>query len=118
MAYDEYTAERIRSCFRELRTEYVERKMFGGLTFFVDEKMCCGVMYHKKRGTDYVMGRVGEETATRLLGQEGYQPMDFAGRAMKNYVFVTPDGYDAESELLEIVRLCVAFNPLAKRSKK
>lgn len=118
MLYDEHTANRIRSCFRELRTAYTERKMFGGLTFFVDDKMCCGVMYQKKHATDYVMGRVGSEMVGQLLDREGFQPMDFTGRPMKDYVFVTPESYDTEADLLELVRLCVAYNPSAKRSKK
>jgi hypothetical protein len=37
---------------------------------------------------------------------------------MKGYMFVTPDGYDSDAELDQVLELCLAFNPLAKASKK
>ena len=42
MAYDEELAERIRAALAD-RTDVIERKMFGGLTFMLRGNMCCGV---------------------------------------------------------------------------
>jgi len=44
--------------------------------------------------------------------------MDFTGRPMKGYVFITPDGFDLDIDLEYWLQLCLDFNPLAKRSKK
>jgi len=44
--------------------------------------------------------------------------MDFTGRPMKGYIFVTPEGFDSEDELDYWMKLCLAFNPEAKSSKK
>jgi hypothetical protein len=44
--------------------------------------------------------------------------MDFTGRPMKGYIFVTPDGLDSDKSLSYWLDLCLAFNPLAKASKK
>ena len=50
--------------------------------------------------------------------RKGCQPMDFTGRPMKGYAFITPEGYDDEDDLEFWVDLAIAFNPLAKASKK
>ena len=43
MPFSEYLADRVRHSFKENKTGFEEKKMFGGLCFFVDDKMCCGV---------------------------------------------------------------------------
>lgn len=118
MAYDEFMADRIRQAFKEKNTAFSEKKMFGGLCFMVNEKMCCGVHYDKKKETDLLMARIGEAAHDAALDREGCHPMDFTGRPMKGYVFVTPDGFDTDDDLAYWVQLCLDFNPLAKASKK
>ena len=118
MAYDEYLADRIRKTFEEQNTAFAEKKMMGGLCFMVNEKMCCGIHYDKKKETDLLMARIGLDASIDALEHKGCHPMDFTGRPMKGYVFVTPDGFDAEEDLAHWIRLCLAFNPLAKASKK
>ena len=44
--------------------------------------------------------------------------MNFTGRPMKGYVFLTDDAIDLESDLEYWVQLALDFNPLAKASKK
>lgn len=44
--------------------------------------------------------------------------MDFKGRPMKDYVFVTEEGFDLEYDLNHWIQLCLDFNPFAKASKK
>jgi len=118
MAYDEYIADRIRQTFKEKKTEYSEKKMFAGLCFMVDDKMCCGIHYDKKKETDLLMARIGEDAFVNAMKREGCHPMDFTGRPMKGYVFVTPDGFDTDDDLAHWIQLCIDFNPLAKASKK
>ncbi|WP_202903812.1 hypothetical protein [Neotamlana nanhaiensis] len=44
--------------------------------------------------------------------------MDFTGRPMKGYIFVTPEGFDLDSDLEYWIQLTLNFNPIAKSSKK
>ena len=118
MAYDEWMADRIRQTFKDKNTSFTEKNMFGGLCFMVDEKMCCGIHYDKKKETDLLMARIGEVASNDALHKTGCHPMDFTGRPMKGYVFVTPDGFDTDEDLAYWLQLCLDFNPLAKSSKK
>lgn len=118
MAYDEFMADRVRRTFQEKGVEFAEKKMFAGLCFMVDDKMCCGVHFDKKKDTDLLMARIGEEASVEAMTRKGCHPMDFTGRPMKGYVFVTPDGFDSDEDLAYWIQLCVDFNPLAKASKK
>ena len=43
--------------------------------------------------------------------------MDFTGRPMRGYIFVTPEGCDKEEDLEYWIDLCLQFNPHAKASK-
>jgi hypothetical protein len=118
MAFDIYLADRVRNILLERNAPFREMKMMGGLCFMVDEKMCCGLMYSKKKEIDLFMARIGPDEHVKVLEREGCKPMDFTGRPMKNFVFVTPLGTDTDEQLAYWVDLCLAYNPLAKRSKK
>lgn len=118
MSYNEQLADRIRRQFKDQNTHYIEKKMMGGLCFMVDDKMCCGIHFDKKKNTDLLMARIGEEASPEAISKEGCHPMDFTGRPMKGYVFVDPLGFDMEEDLAYWIGLCVAFNPFAKASKK
>lgn len=118
MAYDEYLADRIRQQLKEKRIPFTELKMMGGLCFKVDNKMLCGIHIDKKYGDSLLMARIGESVYEKELEKPECLPMDFTGQPMRGYIFVTPDGFDSEEDLSHWVDLCVAFNPLAKASKK
>lgn len=112
MAYNEFLADRIRRRLAEQKVPYVEKKMMGGLCFMVDDKMCVGIV------KEDLMARIGEDLQKENEQKEGCRPMDFTGRPLKGYVFVSPEGVDAQEDLEYWVDLCLQFNPLAKSSKK
>ena len=118
MAYDEFIADRIRRTLKELNVETTEMKMMGGLLFKMDEKMLCGIHIDKKYGDTLFMARIGEDIYESELEKKETLPMDFTGRPMRGYIFVTPDGIDMEDDLKYWLQLCIDFNPLAKASKK
>ena len=118
MAYDELLADRIRNIFGEKNTSFEEKKMFSGLCFMVDDKMCCGIHFDKKKNMDLLMARIGEDASPNALRQKACHPMDFTGRPMRGYVFISPDGFDTDIDLSYWLQLCLDFNPLAKASKK
>ena len=117
MAYDEYLADRIRRNLKEKHIIFSELKMMGGLCFKVDNKMLCGIHIDKKYGDSLLMARIGLDTYESELQKPECLPMDFTGRPMKGYIFVTPDGFDTDDDLSYWIDLCLAFNPLAKASK-
>lgn len=101
MAYDEGLAQRLRDALDE-RRGVSEKKMFGGLCFLIDGKMCVGIV------KDELMVRVGAERHAEALKQRHARPMDFTGRPMKGFVYVAPEGLDSELQLEWWVELGVA----------
>ncbi len=118
MAYDEFLADRIRRVLDEKKAAFKEKKMMGGLVFLVDDKMLCGIHIDKKSGDSLLMARVGEAAYQEHMHKSECLPMDFTGRPMKGYLFVTPEGFDQDDELAYWVQLALNFNPLAKAGKK
>ncbi len=112
MAYDEYLADRIGMVLKENHTAFEEKKMMGGLCFMVDDKMCIGVV------NDRLMARIDPEIYQQSLRIEGCHEMNFTGRSMKGFVFVEAEAIDSDKDLEYWVKLCLDFNPRAKRSKK
>lgn len=112
MAYDEYLEERIKNVLDSRSVEYEDKKMFGGLCFLIDDKMCIGIV------KDQLMARVGPEKDKTLLERPGAKPMDFTSRPMKGYLFIDPVAIDRDEDLEFWVDQCLAFNPEAKSSKR
>ncbi len=118
MAYDEHLADRIRRVFSDLKAPVSERNMMGGRIFFLDDKMLCGIHIDKKYGDSLLMLRIGEEAYADAIKEEYTLPMDFTGRPMRGYLFVTPEGFDLEDDLEMWLQLAIDYNPQAKASKK
>tara|TARA_R110001592_G_scaffold363221_3_gene681666 strand:+ start:61545 stop:61907 length:363 start_codon:yes stop_codon:yes gene_type:complete len=118
MAYDEYLADRVRGVLKDENTNFAELSMMGGLCFTVDGKMLCGIHIDKKLKESLLMARIGESAYETEVTKAVCLPMDFTGRPMRGYVFVKSEGFDFEDDLKYWIRLCLAFNPEAKASKK
>ena len=112
MAYDEFLADRIRLVLQQKKVESVEKKMMGGLCFMVDNKMCVGI------NKDDLMCRVGKNEHANALTKPGCKEMTFTGRSLGGYVWIEPEAVDQDSQLEYWIDQCLAFNPLAKASKK
>lgn len=112
MAFSEYLADRVRSSLKGLNSPFSEKKMFGGMVFMVDEKMCIGII------NEDLMVRVDPENQDEFLKEEGCRMMDFTKRPMKGYLYVSPSGIDMDEDLDKWVQRCLDFNPKAKSSKK
>ena len=114
MAYSELLADRIRQILdnKKLKVSVEEKRMFGGLCFMIDGKMCVGV--HEER----FMGRLDPEIQEEVMKRKGCREMDFTKRPMRGFVFVDPEGTDMEEDLTFWVDTCLEFNPRAKASKK
>lgn len=110
MPYDEYLGERITRIMESARKPFFSKKMMGGLVFMVNDKMCCGTHIDKKYGDSLLMLRVGEENYQKEMSKEVCLPMDFTGRVMRGYLFVTPDGFDLEDDLEYWIKLALNYN--------
>ncbi len=64
------------------------------------------------------MVRLDPEKYEWALSQAGCVPMEFTGRALKGFVWVNPEGYDAWEDLEAWLDLALEFNPRAKVSKR
>jgi len=112
MAYNEKLADRAREIIAATHNITEEKKMFGGLCFMVNDKMCVGIE------SERVMLRIGPDGFEEALEKEGCQPMDFTGKIMKGYVFVDADVLKTKKQLNYWLQLALAFNAKAKPSKK
>src|SRR6266852_6296415 len=86
MAYDEQLANRIRQVFGT-RSDITERKMFGGLAFLYLGRMCCGIV-----GRDLMVRIPVDEFDTVMRGRH-VRPMDFTGKPLRGFVYVSPPGF-------------------------
>jgi len=59
--------------------------------------MCCGVL------NDDLVVRVGPERYEKALSHLHTRPMDFTGRPLKGFVFVSPGGYKTDKALAKII---------------
>jgi TfoX/Sxy family transcriptional regulator of competence genes len=97
MAYDEALAVRVRQALRQ-RTDITERKMFGGLSFLRDGRMCCGIV-----GNDLVV-RVLDSEMPSNLPRAHVRPMDFTSKPLRGFVYVEPDAITTDDELRQHAR--------------
>jgi len=111
MAYNEQIADRIRE-FLVDQPQIEEKLMMGGIAFMVNDKMCVGVI------KDDMMARIDPEKWEEALEKHGCRPMDFTGKTMKGWVFISPEGIDKIKDLKYWINLALDFNRKAKSSKK
>lgn len=112
MAYDEQLARRVRALLKE-QCALVEKKMFGGLAYLSNGKMFAGIL-----NKDLVV-RVGPEENDAALKEPHTRPMDFTGRPLKGYVYVSLDGVKTAAQLRKWLARGQAFVsslPPAKRA--
>lgn len=118
MAFNGNTVRRIRSFFQEKKADFYEKKMFSGVCFMIDDKMCCGTHIDKNSAEDFLLCRIGEKDYLEALQKEHVIPMEFSGKPMKGYVYVTENGFQNTRDLHYWLQLCLDFNPMARSSKK
>jgi hypothetical protein len=92
VAFDEQLAERVRKLLSGERS-LEEKRMFGGLAFMINGHMCCGIV-----NRDLVL-RVGRDEYKELLSRPHARQMDFTGRSMGGFLYVSPAGVRSAREL-------------------
>lgn len=87
MAYNVKLVAKIREVLAETEI-LVEKKMFGGVAFMIQDKMCMGV------NKDNIMLRCLPEKTEELLLKDGAKPFDLTGKPMKGWLLIEPNGFD------------------------
>lgn len=111
MAYNEQLAARLRKALAHL-PNVEEKKMFRGLTFMVNDKMCISV------SGDRLMCRIDPEIHEEVIKTEGCETVTMGGRQYKGYVYVNKDCVTTKKDFDTWVGLALAFNKKAKSSKR
>lgn len=113
MPYNNDLADRVRDYLSQ-RDEYQieEKKMFGGLAFMVNGKMCINV------GDDQLMCRFDPELTEQLAEKPGYVPMIMKGKELAGYCYVDPIGYRTNTDFTFWLNLCLDYNAEAAKAKK
>ena len=112
MPYNEKLADKVREIITLTHQDVEEKKMFGGLCFMVNGKMCVGIM------KDQLMVRLDRSKVEELLETEACMPMQFTGRIMKGFVLVNDTALPKKSKLNFWLQLALEYNKIAKASKK
>lgn len=112
MAFNEKLACRVRELIALKESNVEEKKIFGGLCFMVNDKMCVGVE------SERLMVRLNPEVYDEVMEKEGCEPMNFTGKIMKGYVFVIIEALATKKQLQYWIDLAIEFNKIAKPSKK
>lgn len=111
MAYNEKLADRIRAAFAHL-PKVEEKKMFRGVTFMVDGKMCVSV------SGDEMMCRFDPAMQETAAEKNGFRTMIMKGREYKGYGYISEEGIKSKKDFDYWVNLCLEFNGRAKASKR
>ncbi|MEQ8474067.1 MAG: TfoX/Sxy family protein [Marinoscillum sp.] len=113
MAYSEQLADRLRTYLSRVSDiEVEEKKMFRGLAFLVNDKMCVNV------SGDNLMCRFDPDLQEELENKAGFQTVKMAGRFMKGFGYISEEGYRDPKDFQYWVELALEFNPRARSSKK
>jgi TfoX/Sxy family transcriptional regulator of competence genes len=111
MAYSEILANKIRQALAHL-PEVEEKKMFGGIAFMVDGKMCLTA------GHDRMMCRIDPNIHEEAVKRKGCRTVIMKGREYKGYVHVNEESLHTKTDFNYWVTLALDFNKKAKTSNK
>ena len=92
--------------------EVEEKKMFGGLTFMVNGKMCVNI------GDNLLMCRFDPALTEEIAKRPGFLPMIMKGKEYLGYCYVAPIGYQSQKDFEFWINLCLEYNDKAAVAKK
>lgn len=110
MTYSEKLAARVREALAG-SPRVAEKKMFGGLAFMLDDKMCVTI------GESRIMVRVDPAGHDALAKADGCTTMTMGGKEYKGYLRVDESVLKSKKQLDAWVARAVAFNKHARKSK-
>src|SRR5580765_2333268 len=110
MAFNEKLTNRVRQALSDIRS-VEEKRMFSGITFMVNGKMCISV------GDDRIMCRINPTIHDEVVVRKGVRSVQMKGREYRGYVYVSEEGIKTKKDFDFWVNLSLEFNKEAKASK-
>jgi TfoX/Sxy family transcriptional regulator of competence genes len=111
MPPDETLVNRVRTALGQSR-RVEEKKMFGGLAFMVEGKMCVSV------GKGRIMCRIDPANHDMAFGRKGCTTVVMKGREYRGYVRIDAGALSTKGDLDYWVKLALDFNGRAKASAR
>lgn len=112
MPYNGKLADKIRTALAGTKN-LEEKKMFGGIAFMINDKMCIGV------DKDDIMIRCNPDETDELLKKKGARIFDLSGgRPMKGWLLVSPEGTRSQKDFDSCLNKAKEGNKNAIASKK
>lgn len=110
MPANESLVHRVRAALAPMgRVE--EKRMFGGLAFMVDGKMCVTV------GKDRIMCRIDPDVHDEAVKRAGCEPMVMRGKELRGYVRVGEQALRTPAAFDGWMRMAMDYNPRAPRRR-
>lgn len=110
MAYNKKLADRLRQSLAHM-ADVKEQKMFGGLAFMVNGKMCMTVR------NDRIMCRIGPEIYEDILKTKKCSTVIMRGNEYKGYIYVDGENLQLKDNLSYWIDLALAFNKKLSKSE-
>ncbi|WP_185286318.1 TfoX/Sxy family protein [Chryseobacterium indologenes] len=113
MAYNIELADRVRERLAKVPDiEVEEKKMFSGLSFLINGKMCINISHEN------LMCRYNPELEDVVSERKGFLPMIMRSKQLPGYCYVEPAGFRQPDDFEYWIKICLDYNPVAKASKK
>ena len=113
MPYNEKLADRLREALAQIpKIKVEEKRMFRGLAFMVNGKMCVNV------SGDDLMCRFDPSLKEELSERNGFRTMVMKGREYKGFGYVSEEGFKSKKDFDFWIDVCLSFNSKAKVSRK
>lgn len=111
MAANEKLTQKIRVAFQNI-SNVEEKKMFSGIAFLVNDKLCVSV------SKDKIMCRVDPQLHDALAQKPGCTTVVMKGKQYKGYIWVNESSLKTQKQIDYWIKLALDFNPEAKATKK
>ncbi|AVF46676.1 RNA methyltransferase [Elizabethkingia anophelis] len=109
MAYNIELANQVRERLAKVPDiEIEEKKMFSGLSFLVNGKMCINI------SGDNLMCRYHPDIEDEVAEKIGFLPMIMRGKQLSVYCYVEPEGFRKADDFNYWINICLDYNSVAK----
>lgn len=110
MAYSEKLVIRVRQALAH-SPNVEEKKMFGGIAFMVNGKMCVTV------GSDRIMCRIDPAIYETAVKRKGCRAVIMRGHEYKGYVYVNEEGIKNKKAFNYWISLALDYNKKIEKKK-
>lgn len=111
MPYNEKLVDRIREALEHL-PHVEEKKMFSGITFMVNDKMCVCV------SGDEMLCRFDPALQETVAEENGFRTMTMKGKTYKGFGYISEEGIKSKKDFDYWIGIALDFNKRAKSSRK